>query len=94
MERKTYKNQIDEVSFVSEPVAMYQTTGKLYPKTITALNRQDIQNDWWNTISEIERRSIEEGIKDLKAGRIISHTEITKRYEKWIGNQMDTECSK
>ena len=40
--------------------------------------------DWWDTISGEERQSIERGLKDSKEGRITPHTEVKKRYEKWL----------
>jgi hypothetical protein len=36
------------------------------------------------TISAQERESIQRGIEDLKNGRITPHTEVRKRYEKWL----------
>ena len=40
--------------------------------------------DWWNTLSETEQASIERGIEDLNAGRVTSHTDVKKLYEKWL----------
>ncbi len=42
------------------------------------------QKDWWNSISAEERMSIERGLADSENGRVIPHSEIRKRYEKWL----------
>ena len=41
-------------------------------------------SDWWDEISNAEKLSIERGLKDIKEGKIKSHTQVRKRYEKWI----------
>lgn len=40
--------------------------------------------DWWNDISDDEKSAIEEGLADIKAGRLKSHEEVRKLYEKWL----------
>jgi len=40
--------------------------------------------DWWDTISDTERKSIEQGIFDADSGKISSHSEARKVYEKWL----------
>ena len=35
-------------------------------------------------VSYSELLSIEQGLDDLQQGRIVSHTEAKKRYEKWL----------
>ena len=40
--------------------------------------------DWWNEISDAERRSIEKGLKDIENNRVFDHTEVKKKYEKYI----------
>ncbi|MDZ7625471.1 MAG: hypothetical protein U5J96_13640 [Ignavibacteriaceae bacterium] len=34
--------------------------------------------DWWDEISETEKASIERGLEDVKAGRIIPHEKVKK----------------
>ena len=41
-------------------------------------------NDWWDTISEAERQSIDRGIKDVENGRVSPHSKVRKKYEKWL----------
>ncbi|MEO7871011.1 MAG: hypothetical protein ABIT08_00330 [Bacteroidia bacterium] len=40
--------------------------------------------DWWDTISEAEKESIDRGLKDVENGRTTPHSEIRKKYEKWL----------
>ena len=40
--------------------------------------------DWWDTISESERDSIERGIKDVENGKTILHSEVKKKYGEWL----------
>jgi hypothetical protein len=37
-----------------------------------------------DTISVNERESIQRGIDDLKNGRVTPHSEVRKKYEKWL----------
>ena len=43
-----------------------------------------IQNDWWNTISEAEKKSIDRGLDDVEKGRVTPHSVVRKKYEKWL----------
>lgn len=38
------------------------------------------KSDWWDEISEAEKKLIEEGEKDFEAGRVISHEDFLKSY--------------
>ena len=49
---------------------------------ILALRKQE--KDWWDTISDDEKASIKRGIADADAGKLIPHSEVRKRYEKWL----------
>lgn len=40
--------------------------------------------DWWNSISESEKQSIELGLKDAESGRLNSHSNARDLYEKWL----------
>ncbi len=40
--------------------------------------------DWWNSISEDEKESIERGLADAEAGKLNPHTKARKLYEKWL----------
>ena len=40
--------------------------------------------DWWNEISDEEKESIEKGLSDAESGKLTPHSEIIKKYEKWL----------
>ena len=40
--------------------------------------------DWWNSISESEKESIELGLKDAEAGKLNPHSKAREFYEKWL----------
>ena len=40
--------------------------------------------DWWNSISDNEKQSIEKGLEDAKSGKLNPHTDARKLYEKWL----------
>jgi predicted transcriptional regulator len=51
---------------------------------IKLLKDHPTETDWWDEISEAEKASIERGLEDIKAGRVIDHSEVKKLYEKWL----------
>lgn len=46
--------------------------------------RKNETKDWWNETSETERISINKGISDAESGKLNSHSEARKVYEKWL----------
>lgn len=45
---------------------------------------QQENKDWWNSISENEKNSIDAGINDAEAGKLNDHSKARKLFEKWI----------
>lgn len=46
--------------------------------------RKKESNDWWNSISESEKESIENGLKDAEEGKLNNHSKARELYEKWL----------
>jgi len=46
--------------------------------------RKRENKDWWNSISENEKNSVERGLKDAESGKLNSHSNAKKLYEKWL----------
>lgn len=46
--------------------------------------RKSESKDWWNEISESEKKSIDKGISEADNGDLVPHTEVRKMYEKWL----------
>jgi len=39
--------------------------------------------DWWESIWSEEKKSIQNGLNDIKAGKLVSHSEARKVYEEF-----------
>ncbi|MFT4093912.1 MAG: hypothetical protein QM640_09725 [Niabella sp.] len=46
--------------------------------------KKETSDNWWVTISDEEKTSIEKGIEQAKQGKLTPHSEVRKHYEKWI----------
>ncbi|MBD3903193.1 hypothetical protein NAL32_03245 [Chryseobacterium sp. Ch-15] len=46
--------------------------------------RKEETKDWWNSISDEEKKSIEKGIAEADENDVTPHTEARKLYEKWL----------
>jgi predicted transcriptional regulator len=72
----------------SEKLKIIDWIANLKDETVIAkikiLKDHSIDADWWDEISEAEKVSIERGLEDVKAGRVIDHSEVKKLYEKWL----------
>jgi predicted transcriptional regulator len=64
---------------------------------ITQLNDSDVldaienlllesKKDWWDTISEAEKKAIDRGLDDIKNGRVVSHEQVMKEIDKKFKN--------
>jgi hypothetical protein len=42
------------------------------------------KSDWWDKLPKEEQISIERGLSDLEKGKVHSHDQIRKRYEKYL----------
>ncbi len=42
------------------------------------------EEDWYDELSDAEKKSIELGLKDIEEGRVVAHSEVKKLYEKWL----------
>ena len=40
--------------------------------------------DWWDETSDEEKESIEKELEDANSGKLKPHSEIRKKYEKWL----------
>jgi len=40
--------------------------------------------DWWHEISKEHQKQIKEAISEADKGKVIPHTEMIKRYRKWL----------
>ena len=50
---------------------------------IIDLKKQE-NKDWWNSISDNEKQSVEKGLQDADAGKLNSHSKARQLYDKWL----------
>jgi len=77
MEMNLQKTKIELIQWLS-----FLDDKSLLQKIIDLRNKQT--KDWWNNISESEKDSIKRGISDSKSGKLNSHSEARKVYERWL----------
>lgn len=46
--------------------------------------KKEETKDWWDSISEVEKKSIEKGISDADNNKLEPHSNVRKIYEKWL----------
>ena len=46
--------------------------------------RKNETKDWWDEISDAEKKSIESGISDADSGKVKPNAEAEKIYGKWL----------
>jgi predicted transcriptional regulator len=47
-----------------------------------ALRKQQ-ETDWWDLISDEEKREIEEGLQQIERGEVVPHEEVMAKYNQW-----------
>ncbi|MDO5523825.1 MAG: hypothetical protein Q4G48_07260 [Bacteroidia bacterium] len=52
-------------------------------KKVMQIRNEEV-SDWWDSISNAEKDSIEKGIIDADNGNVVPHSEARKQYEKWL----------
>lgn len=40
--------------------------------------------DWWDLVSDAEKKAIDSGIEDAENGKLNTHATARKLYEKWL----------
>lgn len=77
MEANIQKAKIDLIQWLTtiEDSAIIQKIMEL---------RNAENENWWNKISDDEKKSIELGISDADNGNLKPHSEAQKIYEKWL----------
>jgi len=97
--KSNFENELNLCNFVQNLVTMNAYAEKIeIIQWIAGLKDQSIleqlkkikdnfatqQLDWFDTISLEERESIQRGLDDSKNGLVTPHSEVRKRYEKWL----------
>ncbi|MCB0396866.1 MAG: hypothetical protein KDD36_09445 [Flavobacteriales bacterium] len=53
-------------------------------KSLFRYRNGQLENDWWDEISEEEKGEIEEGIRQADKGDVISHAQMKDKHKKWL----------
>lgn len=40
--------------------------------------------DWWDDLSDEAKAAIELGLRDVEEGNVVPHSEVLKKYERWL----------
>jgi predicted transcriptional regulator len=53
-------------------------------KMVHAMLETDVENDWWERMPDKVKADVEAALKEADEGKLIPHSEIKKRYSKWL----------
>ena len=74
-----------EIALMKKQVKKYlDTADEKTVKMVFAMLEVDAQKDWWDEVGDEAKASIERGLKDVEAGRVVSHKSAMKKYNKWL----------
>ena len=76
-----------DAKILDQKIELIQWLSSLDDKTIIdklVQFRKNETKDWWNTISNEEKISIEKGIEDADNKKLNDHSSVRKLYEKWL----------
>jgi hypothetical protein len=51
---------------------------------LDSLRNSNLDGDWWNNLSDSQKKHINEGLEDEENGRVISSEEFWKNLKKWM----------
>lgn len=73
MEQKAIKHELIEwLTKLEDPDTI------AYLKVVKDSNFSD--RNWWHDLTDEQKAGIERGLKDVDAGRVISHDDVKKKY--------------
>jgi predicted transcriptional regulator len=74
-----------EIALIKKQVKKYlDTADEKIVKMVYAMLEVDAQKDWWDEVGDEAKASIERGLKDVEAGRVVLHKSAMKKYNKWL----------
>lgn len=82
VENKKYMNTIE---IMKQEVKKYiETADPKVVKMVHAMLEVDADNDWWDTMPDKVKADVEAALAESERGDIVPHSEIRKRYKKWL----------
>ena len=76
-----------DAKILDQKIELIQWLSSLDDKTILdklVQFRKNETKDWWNTISNEEKISVEKGIEAADNKKLNDHSSVRKLYEKWL----------
>jgi len=73
---------MNSINIQTEKLNIIEWLVKLQDQTI--IKNPKISTDWWDTISESEKMSIDQGLADIENRKVTAHAKVRKNYEKWL----------
>jgi hypothetical protein len=76
-----------DAEILDQKIELIQWLSSLDDKTILdklVQFKKSETKDWWNTISNEEKISVEKGIEDADNKKLNDHSSVRKLYEKWL----------
>ncbi|PIX34661.1 MAG: hypothetical protein COZ59_07530 [Bacteroidetes bacterium CG_4_8_14_3_um_filter_31_14] len=85
----TKLNFMNSINIQTEKLNIIEWLVKLQDQTIIEkikflIKNPKISTDWWDTISESEKMSIDQGLADIENRKVTAHAKVRKNYEKWL----------
>ncbi|NCO53903.1 MAG: hypothetical protein GW876_00670 [Bacteroidetes bacterium] len=80
---------MNSINIQTEKLNIIEWLVKLQDQTIIEkikflIKNPKISTDWWDTISESEKMSIDQGLADIENRKVTAHAKVRKNYEKWL----------
>ena len=76
-----------EISLERKKIELIQWLSTLYDNSVID-KLMELRNaertDWWSELSEVEKESIEKGVKDADEGKLNPHSKARDIYGKWF----------
>jgi hypothetical protein len=57
--------------------------------TLNSIKNRQLGTDSPVSVSETEKRSVGRGLADLEQGKVLPHSTVRQRYEKYLSNRVD-----
>ncbi|MBD0285196.1 MAG: hypothetical protein ICV84_10975 [Flavisolibacter sp.] len=74
-----------EVNALREQIKQYvNAADERILRIVFTILEMDSEKDWWDELPQQVKDSIDEGIRDVEEGHIISHEDFLKRNEQWL----------
>ncbi len=76
---------MNEVNILKKQVKKYiDTADEKVVKMVFAMLEVNAENDWWDDLSNDEKKSVTKSLKELDEGKGIPHQEVKKLHPKWF----------